>query len=286
MKKYTEVFRFKNIDGYERVITRNNSDCEFLGFDRILIKKGQTLEHEVVGEEIAIVLQEGEYTADVYWNGKKVLDGVTGKRKDVYSDLPTTLYLPPNSKLIMKSETGLEARVFTTPCSEGNPPFQSLPCDVEEGDPGHYNWRRKYRWIFGPQGKNMDHVTKKLLVGESVSIPGGWIGFPAHKHDLDNEKEFPLDEIFSIRVKGPHGKYVIQHSYGLEGDEGGAWDEFNKISDDETAIALPFGYHTSLAVPGCTEYLLWGLAGNDKVYKLLHDERFQWLSDVETLREF
>lgn len=286
MGKYTEVFRFKNLDGYERVITKDNSGCKFLGLDRILIKPGETLEHEVIGEEIAIVLQDGEYTADVYWNGEKVLDGVTGKRKDIYTELPTTLYLPPNSKLVMKSETGLEARVFTTACEEGNAPFQSLPKDVEEGDPGHYTWRRKYRWIFGPYGKNMDQITKKLLVGESVSIPGGWIGFPAHKHDLDDAKEFPLDEIFSMRVKGPHGKYAIQHAYGLEGDEGGAWDEFNKISDDETAIALPFGYHTSMAVPGCTEYLLWGLAGDDKVYKLNHDERFKWLEDVDTLREF
>lgn len=286
MKKYTQVFKFKNEEGYEEIITPQNSDCKFLGFDRISLKAGGKLEYEVKGKEMAIVLQEGDFKVTAEWKGKIYIDGAVGKRVSVYDELPTTIYLPPDSKLIMETVNGVECRIFTTACHNGKRPFLSEPKDVEEGTPGALNWKRKYRFIFGPRGKNKDNITNKLIVGESVSLPGGWIGFPAHKHDLDNDKEYPLDEIFSIRVRGPHGKYVIQHSYGLEGDEGGAWDEFNKILDDNNAIALPFGYHTSMAVPGCTEYLLWGLAGDDKTYKLQFDERFDWLSDVETLYTF
>lgn len=283
---YSKVYKFEGKNGYEKVITKENSDCKFLGFARILLGAGERLEYEVKGEEMAVVLQEGDFKASVEWKGKTYLENVCGKRSNVYDQLPTTLYLPPESKLIMESEKGMEARVFTAVCEEGNAPFISYPKDVEEGAPGALNWKRKYRFIFGPASKNMCHVTKNLIVGESISQPGGWIGFPAHKHDITTEKEYPLDEIFSIRVKGPHGKYVIQHSYGLEGEEGGAWDEFNKISDDNNAIALPFGYHTSMAVPGCTEYLLWGLAGDAKVYRIQFDERFNWLWDIETLYTF
>ena len=283
---YSQVFNYDNKIGFEDIITGDNSGCKSLGFARILLEAGGRIEYAVTNKEMAIVLQQGDFKASVEWKGKKYLDGVIGKRSSVYDELPTTIYLPPYSKLVIESQEGMEARVFTAICQEGNEPFLSEPKDVEEGTPGALNWKRKYRFIFGPQSRNMCHVTKYLIVGESVSLPGGWIGFPAHKHDLKDDKEYPLDEIFSIRIKGPYGKYVIQHSYGLEGDEGGAWDEFNKITDDNNAIALPFGYHTSMAVPGCTEYLLWGLAGDAKIYKLQYDDSFKWLSDIETLYTF
>lgn len=38
-------------------------------------------------------------------------------------------------------------------------------------------------------------------MGETVSVPGGWIGFPAHRHDYERPgKECVLDEIFSFQM--------------------------------------------------------------------------------------
>ena len=37
------------------------------------------------------------------------------------------------------------------------------------------------------------------------------------------------------------------------------------------------GYHTTVALPGTRAYLLWGLAGDTKKYKVQFDERYSWL---------
>ncbi len=120
------------------------------------------------------------------------------------------------------------------------------------------------------------------IVGESVSVPGGWIGFPAHRHDYVTEKECVLDEIFSFKVTGPGGKGSLMcYGFDLDGENNKLWDEVHVIESDDTAVALPKGYHTTLALPGSTAYLLWGLAGADgeKTYRVQFDERFTSLED-------
>ena len=71
---------------------------------------------------------------------------------------------------------------------------------------------------------------------------------------------------------------VMQHGYDLTEDfEEKLWDEVNVIEGNNTAIALPTGYHTTVAMPGTCAYLLWGLAGETKKYKVQFDERYSWL---------
>ncbi|MDO4621433.1 MAG: 5-deoxy-glucuronate isomerase [Eubacteriales bacterium] len=278
---FTQVYRFQDLNGYESVISKANSDMHFMGFGRILLNAGQTYEYEVTGEEHALVLQSGDFTAWVEYNGEVVLDGVKGTRTNVYDDLPTALYIPPKAKVKLYSENGMEARVFTAWCEEGNTPYFCPPENVEEGEPGEYIYKRKYRFIFGQPGKHNDSITKKLIVGESVSVPGGWIGFPAHRHDYWTEKECVLDEIFSFQVTSgsPDGKGgLYQHGYDLDENGKKIWDEVNVIEESNTAIALPSGFHTTVAMAGSVVYLLWGLAGKDeKVYRVQFDERYSWL---------
>lgn len=276
---YTTVYRFQDLNGYESVISKGNSDMSFMGFGRILLEPGQTLEYEVAGEEQAIVLQQGDFTAWVEYQGKTVLDGVSGRRSNVYDNLPTALYVPPGAKLKLRSESGMEARVFTAACTSGNAPYFCPPEQVEEGEPGEYIYKRKYRFIFGQPGKHNDHITKLLIVGETVSIPGGWIGFPAHRHDVETPSECVLDEIFSFQMtsEGTGRGGVMQHGYDLDDDGRKLWDEVNVIEENNTAIALPSGYHTTVALPGTKAYLLWGLAGETKKYTVQFDERYSWL---------
>jgi 5-deoxy-glucuronate isomerase len=280
--KHTSVHRFMGKPGYEKVITADNSNLKNLGFGRILLEAQDKLNFEVSGEEIAVVLQNGDFMISVEWDGKMAFEGLKGTRSSVFDEKPFAIYLPPGSKVSLESKNGMEARVFSAPCEEGNAPFFCRPDDVEEGVPGDLNFKRKFRFVFGPPGEHNDQITKKLIVGESVSVPGGWIGFPAHRHDFNTEKEYPLDEIFSFKLNGPEGAYVLQHSYGVEEK----WDEVNVIDGDDYAVALAEGYHTSLAAPGCTEYLLWGLAGKEKIYKIRFDERFKTLGDAEALYKF
>lgn len=276
----TSLHKFDYKRGYESIINKETSKLEFLGFSTICLDADSRFEFEVKNEEMALVLQKGDFVASVSYKDEIVFENVGGTRQDCFDELPTSIYLPPNSKITIESDSGVEFRIFTAPCEEGNLPYFCPPTNVEEGEPGAQMWKRKYRFIFGPEGKHNGSVTKKLIVGESVSVPGGWIGFPGHKHDLMNENEYPLDEIFSIRVKGPNNGpgTVIQYSSDVENGE--RWNEFFVLEEDNNAIALPIGYHTSFAAPGCTEYLLWGLAGAEKIYKVQFDERYTNLENA------
>lgn len=276
---YTTVYRFQDLEGYESVISKENSDMTFMGFGRILLKAGQTLEYTVTGQEQAIVLQQGDVTCWVEYGGAAVVNGAKGTRGNVYDDLPTALYVPPKAKVRLYSENGMEARVFTAYCEEGNAPYFCPPENIEEGEPGEYIYKRKYRFVFGQPGKHNDHITKLLIVGETVSIPGGWIGFPAHRHDYETPKECVLDEIFSFQMtsEGTGKGGVMQHGYDLSPEGKKLWDEVNVIEQNNTAVALPCGYHTTVALPGTSAYLLWGLAGETKKYQVQFDERYSWL---------
>ena len=70
---YTTVYRFQDLNGYESVISKANSDMTYEGFGRILLNPGQTLEYKVTGEEQAIVLQQGDMTCWVEYEGVTVV---------------------------------------------------------------------------------------------------------------------------------------------------------------------------------------------------------------------
>ena len=277
---FTKVYRFQNLPGYESVISKGNSEMTYMGFGRILLKAGETLEYTVTGEEQAVVLQQGDFQVWTEYDGKMVINGREGQRGNVYDDMPTAVYLPPRAKVKFTSKNGCEARVYTAYCDEGNAPYFCPPEEIEEGEPGEYIYKRKYRFIFGQPGKHNDHITKLLIVGETVSVPGGWIGFPAHRHDYERPgKDVVLDEIFSFQMtsEGTGKGGVMQHGYDLTDDNKKIWDEVNVIEENDTAVALPVGYHTTVALPGTVAYLLWGLAGDEKKYKVQFDERYSWL---------
>ncbi len=283
---YTTVYHFKNENGVENVIDQQTSDMNFMGFKRILLDAGQTLTYTVEGEEQAIVLQSGDFTASVEYKGEKVIDNKGGTRGNVFDDLPTALYVPPTAVVTLSSKNGMEARVFTAACEEANAPYFCPPEEVEEGQPGTYIYKRKYRFIFGAPGKPNDKITRHLIVGESVSVAGGWIGFPAHRHDYVTDKECILDEIFSFQVRSDapdgHGGLLV-HGFDLDKDgKTKLWDEVSVIESSDTAVALPTGFHTTVALPGSEGYLFWGLAGcnkEDKKYIVQFDERYSWLED-------
>ena len=80
-----------------------------------------------------------------------------------------------------------------------------------------------------------------------------------------------MDEIFSFQMTstedGPGRGGVMQHGYDLTDENKKIWDEVNVIEENNTAVALP----------GTRAYLLWGLAGDTKKYKVQFDERYSWL---------
>ncbi|MFR3921399.1 MAG: hypothetical protein ACLTYN_04865 [Dysosmobacter welbionis] len=53
---------------------------------------------------------------------------------------------------------------------------------------------------------------------------------------------------------GPGRGGVMQHGYDLTDENKKIWDEVNVIEENNTAVALPTGYHTTVALPGTRAY--------------------------------
>ncbi len=273
----SNLYRFENIAGFEEIINDDNSGLKHINFNGLYLEAGEEQDLQPEDREFALVLQKGDFTVNIEEGEKEVFSGVTAYRESVFDQLPTVIYLPPGSKMNIKSENGLEMLAYSAKCDSERKAEIIAPQDVNEVYSGIKNWRRRVRVILGPESD----ISEKLIVGESVSIPGGWIGFPAHKHDIECDTEYPLEEIFSFKLDGAQGAMALHHTYDTDRDI----EEHYLIDDDNYAVAIPDGYHTSQAMPGCRYYLLWGLAGDCKEYKLTFDPDFAWLQDAETLFE-
>jgi len=267
------AYKLSERKGYVNIIDSNNSKLNYLGLDRIFLNPGENLQHEFGNVESVFILQKGDFIACVENNSTGILKNISSSRKDVFDELPSAIYIPAQSKIEIETDKGLDAIIYNSPSTKSGLPLYLSQKDITETIRGALNWKRKVRVLFGPVSE-----TNNIIIGESVSIAGGWIGFPPHKHDIENDIEYPLDEIYFFKVDGPNGAYAIHHTYDLKGK-----NEEHYTIDEDMAIAIPRGFHTSLAVPGCRLYMLWGLAGDKKIYKLSFDERFTWLNDAEAL---
>ena len=267
-----DSYQLEDKKGYTGIINNENSELQYLSLDRILLGPGEKTCYQSGNREQVMVLQQGDFEASVI-TGTYKLEGIKGSRKDVFDEYPSALFIPPGSRVTINTVSGFDSLVYSSPTGKENIPLYIAREDIDEITRGSLSWKRKMRILFGPEsGKS------NIIIGESVSVPGGWIGFPPHKHDTENEKEYPLDEIYFFKTQGPRGAYAIHHTYNREK----TIDEHYTI-DTPTAVTINKGFHTSFAVPGCRLYMLWGLAGDKKVYKLSYDERFTWLSEAEAL---
>jgi len=273
----SDLFKFKNKDGYENVIPPGSGGLGYMGFDRLVLSQGENFAREVGRKELAIVLQKGDMEVSVDSEKGQDLAETKAVRTSVFDQKPTALYVPGYSKFSLKSKQGMKARIFSAPADKGGSAYLATPQEINQVSSGVKNWRRHIRVIFGPKSE----ITERLIVGETVSNPGTWIGWPAHKHDYDNEEEYPLDEIFTYQLDGPYGELGFLHIYDYEESR---YDSY-AIDDDNIAVAISDGYHTQQAVPGCRMYLLFGLAGETKTYRMKSDPRFTWLEDAEELFE-
>jgi 5-deoxy-glucuronate isomerase len=114
---------------------------------------------------------------------------------------------------------------------------------------------------------------KKLLVGETYNIPGGWSSYPPHKHDVYSPgEEVCLEEIYHFRIDPPQG-FGFQRIYSPERD----LDEAYSIENGDTVI-IPCGYHPVAAAPGYTLYYLWGLAGEKREMRPREDPGHAWVN--------
>lgn len=236
-------------NGYQKIITPENSDLKLLSFSIIVQSEG-IYEGNTEKEECVFVITEGK--CDFY-----VEKNLIGQmhRKNVFEEPPVAVYLPPYYEYKIEFEKKTEICIIG--CSargRGKPKFLNSK-EVKFRRVGEETYFRNIVDII-PES----FPAEKLLVGETINDPGNWSSYPPHKHDKNNPpEEYALEEIYFFKICPKNGFGIIR----VFDDEE---DNLFLIKNNEL-VTIPKGYHPVGVVPKFQIYYLWALAGDKRVLK-------------------
>jgi len=271
---------FKNTElkeGYTCIVSPENSELKYIEFGRLFLpNKGEEYRGETGNREAVLTIFGGICSVKVESSTGTVSYSSIGGRRDVFSGKPTMVYLPPNVRYEIASESTLEIGISMAPSSSVSPPVLVKPEEVMESNVGAWNWRRT---VYTSIGENVK--AQRLLVGETFNPPGNWSSYPPHKHDRKGPAEAPMEEVYFFKVKPANG-FGLQRIYtSPEDDE--PFDEIFLLENDDTVV-IPRGYHPVVAAPGCQLYYLWVLAGDERRYGAWSDDpEYSWLRNCESV---
>jgi 5-deoxy-glucuronate isomerase len=251
--------------GFQNIIPPETDRLKLLAFSLLSLSSGESWQGNFPGREAALVILGGKGELRLqgqYWPE-------VGARENVFAGRAYAAYVPPGEEIAVKALTPLEIAFFTAPAGGGGEAFLVRPEEVVAREVGRENWRRSVQNIFDDRHP----AVKRLLVGETYNVPGGWSSYPPHKHDeFLPEREVSLEEIYHFRLNPPQGfgfQRIYSPSAGL--------DEAFVIKQGDTVI-IPCGYHPVAAAPGYALYYLWGLAGEKREMRPREDDAHSWVN--------
>jgi 5-deoxy-glucuronate isomerase len=268
----THIKKQKTIFGFNPYFKYGKPGSFTPGFS-VLKLTGTPYTFESQRTEVFILILNGELSITIE-NPESVYHF---KRGSVFSDPPSGLYIPPETKVSIQalsdpteaafcfsSELYIGKNEAKTPtvCKKG-------PSDVSVTDVGRESFRRKVTTVCGAEGE-----TYTLIIGETLSDGGMWSSYPPHKHEKNElPAENKLKEIYYYRINPPHG-FGFQ---GIYSDVSGTESAY--MIRDGDAIFIANGYHPVSAAPGYQLYYLWVLCGQvpSVVWKV--DEKHAWLEN-------
>lgn len=182
------------------------------------------------------------------------------------------VYVPAGSRVTLAALDG-PARIILAGAA-GRPdvsPVLVAPEQAVKKIVGRDNWQRT---VYTQLAANVEAA--HLLVGETVNQPGGWSGWPAHKHDcFAPPSEVPMEEIYYFRVEPPQGFGIIR--VYTEPDDREPFDYAFAVEDGDTVL-VPRGYHPVVAGPGYTLNFTWIMAGAGRTWGAWsEDPRHTWI---------
>ena len=234
------------------IVDANNKTVPLNYFNIVKLKKGDAFEYRVPGYETCVVPATGTININV--------EGIEFQRlgnrvEDVWDGEPEGVYVPVGAKAEMACMSK-NAEVFIAGAKYDK---VLVPFDVREYDLVQYGsdetkTHRKIKHILGQ--KQHDKVGR-LLVSELFTVgPGGWSGFPSHKHDTNRiPKETHHDETYNFRFK-PNWGSGLQMLQRSDNESGDAYH----IVDGST-ICIDHGYHPCCVLPGYEMYYFTILGG-------------------------
>jgi len=241
---------------------------KYLAFHVVSIRSGGTTAFESRGQELCLVVLEGECDVRAYVEGRGDWVAVGGRR-DAFDGAPVAYYASAPAKVLVRSPHGAEIAVGMA-AAAGGPPTRALPASEARREVrGSRAMERTIHHILME-----DQPASSLLVTEVVTPAGHWSSYPPHKHDTDDPpRECLLEEIYYFRFRDPRA-FGLMRVYTADR----TLDESIAVRDRDLVL-VPRGYHTFSAAPGYDAYYLNVMAGPRREWKITFDpdhERMRW----------
>lgn len=268
-KKYPLLAKPIAETGIYQSILKEEAGWQFLNFQARLMKKDEIWKGNTDGNEYAIILLGGDYTVKT----DKGSWGTVNGRKDVFSGVAYSLYLPRNTEfeLTAKSEI-LDIAYGWCQTDQDHPAYFKCPEEAAIEIRGGDNATRQINSLLQP-GFNCH----RLVSVEVYTPSGNWSSFPAHKHDnrkVDengNVTEACLEETYFYKIDKPQG-FAIQQVY----NDDRSLDEI-AVARNNDIVLVPEGYHPVVAGHGYNVYYLNFLTGSDQSLANTDDPDHKWI---------
>jgi 5-deoxy-glucuronate isomerase len=233
---------------------------------------GEVWHFETHENELALVVLGG--TCEITSNIGKWAD--VGRRPNVFSGMPYTLYLPPETRFTVEAKSEyLDIAYGWCIAKEAHPARLVNPAEVQIEIRGGGNVTRQINKMIPP-----GFPSSRLVVVEVYTPSGNWSSYPPHKHDehivdkAGNLLEADLEEVYFYKIDRPEG-FAFQRIYTRDRK----MDEL-VMPQDSHLVLSPQGYHPVVAAPGYNCYYLNMLAGSAQSLAATDDPDHTWVKET------
>jgi 5-deoxy-glucuronate isomerase len=247
-------------------ITPDRVGWRFLSFRVVALLPGERIEAETGETEIVVVPLAG--------TGSFTFAGTTHAiaRRDVFSEKPHVLYLPPRTAYAIGATEPFEVAIGAAPATGRYPARLYGPGELPSFARGGANVARGVTATFDP-----GFDSERLIAYEILTPSGNWSSFPPHRHDgrLGTSNH---EETYYYRL-APGDGFAIQRIYTRDTDL-----DVSIAAMDGDLVLVHEGFHTVATAPGTNAYYLNFLAGDTKPVVQLNDPAYSWITDDWTGR--
>ncbi len=270
-KKYPLLIKSIAGEGVYQRILREDAGWEFLNFEARMLKKDETWSGHTGVSEYGIILLGGNYKVKTDRGSWKTVNG----RKNVFSGIAHTLYLPRNTSFELTAESErLDLAYGWCETDQDHPAYFKPPEEVAIEIRGGDNATRQINSLIQP-----GFDCHRLVSVEVYTPSGNWSSFPPHKHDhrkvdaQGNVIEANLHETYFYKIDKPRG-FAIQQVY----NDQRTLDEI-AVANNNDVVLVPEGYHPVAAGHGYNVYYLNFLTGSDQSLANTDDPDHKWIYD-------
>ena len=242
-------------------ITPESVGWRYLSFRVVALAPGEHVEADTGETEVAIVPLGGR--------GSFTFEGASHRvsRRDVFTEKPHVLYLPPRTPYSIGAEGAFEIAIGAAPATGRHPARLYAPGELPSFARGGANVARGVTATLDPA-----FASERLIAYEILTPSGNWSSFPPHRHDGRLGTSYH-EETYYYRLS-PGDGFAIQRLYTRDTDL-----DVSIAAADGDLVLVHEGYHTVATAPGTNAYYLNFLAGDAKPVAQLNDPAYAWIVD-------